>query len=139
MFKFNSDGSLELPDNIREQKEDEVKKMEGRALLITKEFVNFTPKKCILHLETGKTFNGDEFIRKIHHYWNESAEVPSKITKKDDKNFEIEIGTCLRRCADCNNLVGRYREFMEGHTIIKKGNCYFKEREASDVDLYDIR
>ena len=65
--------------------------------------------------------------------------VPCKLNIVNEKEFEVEIGTDLRRCTDCCSLVGRYREFLDGNLIEEKGTCTFegRSRNFSYEDYFD--
>ena len=88
--------------------------------------MSFTaPKKCVLHITLSDAFSDNVFIETIYNYFKEKAAVPSNIKKINEKEFEVEIGTDFRRCTDCNSLIKRYREFLDGNIIEEKGGCTF--------------
>ncbi|MAH33536.1 hypothetical protein CL615_04030 [archaeon] len=128
MVEFNSDGSIKLPNVLVQQKKDNEYKMKnGHCITIKKEMVsNQSPKKCMLHIELSERFTDDSFVANIYGQFMANSEVPSKLTKKNEREFEVEIGTCFRRCQDCNNLVRMYREFLDGNIIELKGSCTYE-------------
>jgi len=65
-------------------------------------------------------FFNREFVSRIYGYFKEKAEVPTKLVKVSEKEFDVEIGTCFRRCSDCNSLVSRFRESLDGNIQRKK-------------------
>ena len=67
-------------------------------------------------------------MHKIQHYFKKQVQVPIKIEKINDKQFEIEIGTDFKRCTDCNRLINRYKEYLEWNFIEEKGSCTFEGR-----------
>jgi len=138
MFQFNSDGSLKLSQGTIQKKQENIDRMKkGRCILIHKEMVSFSaPKKCILRIRLSDMFIDNAFMEKIHFYFKSQAEVPSKIIRLSDKEFEIEIGTHFKRCSDCTNLIGRYREFLDGNIIEEKGNCTYEGRKNFSYEDY---
>jgi|FLOH01.1.fsa_nt_gi hypothetical protein len=129
MLEFNPDGSLKLGKQVEAKREEnKIKMISQKCVTITREVVNFTaPKKCVLRLQLSDAFNNDhKFVNTIYGYFKDRAQVPSKLTKINDKEFEIEIGTDFRRCTDCQSLRGEFREFLYGNMIDNKGNCTFE-------------
>ena len=133
MIEFNPDGSIKLPERVAKKKqEDSVKLTSQRCIKVKKEMVSFTaPKKCILYITLSEFIKDNRFIENIYGFFKQNASVPAKITKKDEKNFEIELGTDFRRCTDCNSLIGCYREFLDGNLIEEKGSCTFEGRKQN--------
>jgi hypothetical protein len=133
MIEFNPDGSIKLPERLTKKKQEEsVKLTSQRCIKVKKEMVSFTaPKKCILYITLSDFINDNRFIENIYGFFKQNASVPVKITKKGEKNFEIEVGTDFRRCSDCNSLIGRYREFLDGNLIEEKGSCTFEGRKQN--------
>jgi len=127
MFQFNPDGSLKLSQGTLQKKEETIDRMKrGKCILIHKEMVNFSaPKKCILRVKLSDAIVDNRFMESVHHYFKAQAEVPTKIIKLNDKEFDIEIGTHFKRCSDCTNLINRYREFLDDNLIEEKGNCTY--------------
>jgi hypothetical protein len=138
MMQFNSDGSLKLSSGTLQKKQETIDRMKkGKCILVHKEMVSFSaPKKCILRVRLSDAIIDNAFMEKIHYYFKEHAEVPSKVIKLNDKEFEIEIGTHFKRCSDCTNLVGRYREFLDGNLIEEKGNCTYEGRKNFSYEDY---
>ena len=128
MIEFNPDGSIKLPESlVKHNEEKEYKLKKGRCILFKKEMVNFkSPKKCLVHLRLSDAISDNRFVETTYRYFNETSQVPSKIIKVNEKEFDIEIGTDFRRCSDCNNLISRFREFLEGNVIEEKGNCTYE-------------
>ena len=76
-----------------------------------------------------------EVLMQVFNQFKERAEVPSKLSKTED-SFEIEIGTCFRRCTDCCSLIRQYREFMDGNII--EDSCNFEQnRNFCYEDYFD--
>lgn len=130
MFEFNADGSLKLPGFIAQKKEMDAEKMRGsRCIEIRRELISsYSPKKCKLHIRLSDSMQDNSFVENLYKYFQNESEVPTKIIKITEKEFEIEIGTCFSRCRDCNVLVNKYREVMDGNMIEHKGTCTFEHR-----------
>ena len=133
MVEFNPDGSIKLPEHLAKKKqEDEYRLQKGRCILIKKELISDrSPKKCSLHIKLSEAFSDNNFVDVIYKYFNENSEVPSKLIKLNDKEFDVEIGTCFSRCRDCNSLVARFRDHLDGNIIEDKGSCTFEGRKQS--------
>jgi len=128
MVEFNPDGSIKLTKSMQGQKYREEHKLKDEICIrIKKEVINDkSPKKCALHITLSEKIKDSRFIETIYSYFHSSSEVPSKLIKKDELEFDIEIGTCFSRCRDCSSLVSRYREHLDGNIIENKGSCSFK-------------
>ncbi len=128
MMQFNEDGSLKLSSSTIKKKQDNIDRMQKyRCIRVHKEMVNFSaPKKCLLHIRLSDVMTDSKFIETIHGYFKSSCDVPTKLIKINDKEFDIEIGTHFKRCSDCTTLVNRYREFMDDSLILEKGNCTYE-------------
>ncbi len=141
MAEFNPDGSLKLPESIiRNKDRKKIKLQRERCILIKKEIVSDrTPKKCNLHIKLSEKFTDNSFIKNIHHYFSNNSEVPSKLIKLNDKEFDVAIGTCFSRCKDCTSLINRYREHLDGNVIEEKGSCSFEgiKRSFSYEDYFE--
>ncbi|MFH1589887.1 MAG: hypothetical protein ABIB43_04940 [archaeon] len=142
MVEFNSDGSLKLPKQMLDRKEENEKKMHTqKCMTIKREIMSFTaPKKCVLRLVLSDVFNNDSrFVDTIYGYFKDRAMVPNRLTKISDKEFEVEIGTDFRRCTDCNSLINEFREFLPGNVIEEKGSCSFEGqiKNFSYEDYFD--
>ncbi|MDP7180500.1 MAG: hypothetical protein QF824_04485 [Candidatus Woesearchaeota archaeon] len=137
MIEFNEDGSLKLPERLEEKKKKEEFRMQkGRCVHIRKEQVSFdSPKKCVLHLKLSEAIIDNRFVDTTYKYFSSDSEVPSKIIKINEKEFDIEIGTCFRRCTDCCDLIRRFREFLDGNVIEEKGSCTFEARAFGNPDF----
>lgn len=128
MIGFNPDGSIKLPDNIKRQKDQKDHRLKNeRCVLFQREIINDrSPKKCLLRLKLSDSFSDNRFVETTYTYFKDSSEVPSKMNKLNEKEFEFEIGTCFSRCRDCNSLITRFREFLDGNVIDEKGGCSYK-------------
>ncbi len=139
MIEFNSDGSIKLPDSISkfvEQRENKLKK--ERCVLIKKDVVSFTsPKKCVLNIKLSDAFSDNSFVQTIYDYFQNSSQVPSKLTKINEKEFLIEIGTDFRRCSDCCSLLKKFRDFLDNNIIEDKGNCTFENKKEGNFSYED--
>jgi hypothetical protein len=115
MIEFNPDGSIKIPDAMRKQKEEKNLRMKiGHCVTVQKEVVSFTaPKKCHLTLKLSEKIINDEFIPRIYGYFNENSEVPSKLTKNQDNEHVVVIGSSFSRCRDCTNFINRIRIWVE--------------------------
>ena len=133
LIEFNHDGSIKIPEQLARKKQEEKYRLQkGRCILIKRELVNdITPKKCSLHIRLSDIFSDNGFVETIYRYFNENSEVPSKLIKLNDKEFNVEIGTCFSRCRDCNSLVSRFKEHLDGNVIEDKGSCSFEGRKQS--------
>lgn len=101
----------------------------GNCITIHKQVVSDKPpKQCLLKIELSKAFTDSRFVSNIYNYFSASAEVPSRLKKINDQEYEVEIGTCFKRCTDCCSLVNRFRDFLHGNVIEKKGSCTFESR-----------
>ncbi len=128
MVEFNKDGSLKLPDSfLRKKQEKEIKLKKSHCMLIKREIISFTsPKKCILNLRISDAISDNRFVENIHKHFCEKAEVPLKVLKISEKEFKVEIGTHFKRCSDCNNLINKFRDFLDNNIIEEKGNCSYE-------------
>ena len=141
MAEFNEDGSIKLPEKFEQiAKEKRNKFKTQRCILIRREIVSdITPKKCVLRITLSDVFNNNDFVENTYKYFLGSSEVPTKLEKINEKEFVIEIGTCFRRCSDCNSLVKRFRDYLEENLIEEKGSCTFEHRTQnfSYEDYFD--
>jgi len=130
MVKFNPDGSIKIPERFLKQKQEQKHRMEvGKCITISKQVVSEkSPKKCLLRIELSKAFTDFQFIGNTFNYFKDSAEVPATLKKINDREYEVEIGTCFKRCTDCCSLVNRFKDFLYGNLIEKKGSCTFESR-----------
>lgn len=141
MVEFNPDGSLKLPGQMARRNEEKKEKLrKQRCIKIKRDVVNFTaPKKCVLHITLSEAFSDNKFIENIYRYFNADATVPNKIKKINETQFEVEIGSEFKRCSECNALINRYREFLDGNIIEEKGSCTFEgqKRNFCYEDYFD--
>ena len=138
MIEFNPDGSIKLPDRILKQKKDnEFKMKNGLCATIKKEVISTkSPKKCSLNITLSEKFTNDDFVMNLYSQFMDSSEVPSKLSKIGEREFEVEIGTCFSRCRDCTSLVNKFREFLEGNLIEIKGGCSFESNRPFCYEDY---
>lgn len=138
-MQFNPDGSLKISSAAVSKKiENESRMKNARCLLIHREMVNFTaPKKCVLRIKLSDKIVDNRFMETTYTYFKAQAEVPSKLIKLNDKEFEVEIGTHFKRCSDCSALIRRYREFMDDMVIEEKGNCTYEGPRANNFCYED--
>lgn len=138
MIQFNPDGSLKIPDNVAQKKNEDSNKMKNtRCIHVRRELVSFrSPKKCVLKLRLSDRITDNRFVENTYKYFIENIETPMKINKLNDKEFEIEVGTNFRRCSDCNKLVNQYRDFMDGCVIEDKGSCTYESRDNFSYEDY---
>ncbi|MBT7902537.1 hypothetical protein HN587_01650 [Candidatus Woesearchaeota archaeon] len=133
MVEFNPDGSLKLPGQVLKRKaEAEHRLKHTKCIKIIREIVNFdSPKKCVLRLIISDAISDNRFVEYIHNEFRKIANVPTKLVKQNEKEFEIEVGTDFKRCTDCKLLRHRYRQQMQGCIIEDKGNCTFSDFRKS--------
>lgn len=126
--EFNPDGSIKLPGHVQQKISENENKMRcQRCIKVSRKIVSFdSPKKCVLNIKLSNMLNDNRFVSNIYNYFKEKAAVPTKIIKINEKEFEVEVGTDFRRCTDCNSLIGRYREYVDGNLIEDKGSCTFE-------------
>ncbi len=133
MVEFNPDGSIKLPGYMQKKREDDSNRLKNqRCIKIKREVISFTaPKKCSLHITLSERITDIRFIENIYNYFRENASVPTTIKKINEKEFIVEVGTNFKRCSDCNSLVNRYREFLDGNLIDIKGSCTSEGRQKN--------
>jgi hypothetical protein len=131
MVEFNPDGSIKLPSFLSRKLEDNKDKLtRQRCILIRKEVVSGdAPKKCTLHITISDAITDNRFIENIYLNFKKHANVPLNLRKVDEKHFDIDVGTNFKRCTDCNTLIARFREFLDGNIIENKGSCTFEGRK----------
>jgi fructose-1-phosphate kinase PfkB-like protein len=141
MGLFNADGSLKLPGHMQDKINEKENKMKSqRCVLISKSIISDrSPKKCMLNIKLSQAISDNRFVETTYNYFKDKAEVPSKLVKVNDREFTVEIGTCFRRCSDCNSLVSRFRDFLDGNIIEEKGTCSYEGRAKnfSYEDYFD--
>lgn len=138
MLEFNPDGSLKLSNREQAQKTEKENKLKfQRSILVKREVVNFnSPKSCVLHIKLSDKIGDNSFIKRLFDFFSQQTATPSHITQLNDKEFDVFIGTNFRRCTDCNNLIGRYRQNLNGSLIDEKGNCTFESRSNFSYEDY---
>lgn len=139
MAEFNPDGSIKLPGFAEKSIKDKENRFSTqRCIKIRKEIVSDrSPKKCVLKILLSDNFKDNSFVQKTYSYFREKAEVPTKLSKINEKEFEVEVGTCFRRCSDCNSLISRFKEFLDGNVIEDKGSCSYEGRSSSNNFCYE--
>ena len=139
MIKFNSDGSIKLPEKVNAQKEEQISRMKtARCIQIRKEIINHkAPKSCALHITLSDKITDSRFIENIYSEFNNNCEVPSKIFRLSDKEFKVEIGSCFTRCSNCTTLIQKYREFLNANLIEKQGSCTFGQNRQNNFSYED--
>jgi len=139
MVEFNSDGSIKLPSVITkfaEQRDNKLKK--ERCILVKKEVVSFTsPKKCVLHIQLSDAFSGNSFVKSVYDNFQNSSQVPSKLIKLSEKEFQVEIGTDFKRCSDCCSLLKKFRDFLDNNVVEDRGNCTFENKRTANFNYED--
>jgi hypothetical protein len=138
-MEFNPDGSIKLPEKFAKQKQDRENRLKNsRCILIRKDIVDTkSPKKCMLRIRLSDSIYDNSFVQNVYNVFRERAEVPTKLKKLNEKGFEVEIGTCFRRCSDCNALIARFRNSMVGSVIEDSGSCTFEKRKFDYEDYFD--
>ncbi len=139
MLEFNKDGSLKIPDNLLKKKQEKEQRLKtGKCMLIRKEVVSVAaPKKCVLRIRLSDAITDSSFVETTHRFFSESSEVPSKLIKISEKEFDIEIGTDFRRCSDCTDLIRRFNEILYENVIEEKGNCSYAGKSRSQGFCYE--
>ena len=139
MVEFNPDGSLKLPSSlIRSKQEKEERMKKGNCIVIKKELLSFaSPKKCILHIVLSEAIKDNRFIENIYRYFCENSTVLTKLIKKNEKEFDIEIGTDFKRCSDCTQIITRFKEFLNNNIIEEKGSCTYEAYSRNTNFCYE--
>jgi len=141
MIQFNPDGSIKLPGMLQKRNEEHINKLKNqRCIKIRKEIIsNYAPKSCSLHIQLSDMIKDNRFIETTYNYFKESAKVDTKLEKINEKEFKVTVGTAFSRCSDCNSLIRRLREFLDGNIIEDKGTCTFKSHDKpfSYEDYFD--
>lgn len=136
MVEFNPDGSIKLPAAVAANTaRKELKLKKEKCILIKKEFLDFKPKKCVLHIRVSEAFEDSNFVSEIFH--SLQLDTPVKLIKISEREFDIEVGTDFKRCSDCNHISRRFREYLEGNMIEEKGSCTQKEKNFYYEDYFD--
>ena len=138
MSLFNPDGSIKLPKELQENKDNTEQRMKNqRCLLVRKDLVyDRAPKKCVLSIKLSDNLNDPNFVEKTYKFFIEQSETPTKHIKINEKEHQIEIGSDFRRCSDCANLISRFKSFLYDNVIVEKGSCTF-ERKTQDFCYED--
>jgi len=139
MVEFNPDGSIKLPERLVENKKNKEHKLKNeRCAIVRKDIISYvSPKKCLLHIKLSEAVKDTSFILRQYEYFNNDSEVPSKLSRKNEREFELEIGTCFRRCSDCTSFINRLREFFDNNLVEEKGGCtYERARRAFSFEDY---
>lgn len=100
-----------------------------KCIKIEKEVISIdAPKKCVLHITLSQAFSDGTIVEKVYSYFQKDAQTPSKLIRKNDHEWDIEIGTTYKRCSECFEIVNRFKAYLEENVIIDKGSCYFEPR-----------
>ena len=128
MVEFNADGSIRLPGAFAQKKTDEENRFRNTpSIRITKEVISsYQPKKCKLTIELSDRMQRNDFVENIYRFFVQNTETPTKLSKLNEKTFEVEVGSSFRRCSECCSLVNRYREYNDGNLIQKKRLCTYE-------------
>ena len=138
MIEFNEDGSLKLPGFMAEKIEKEKYRMtNARCIRIRKDLENNKPKTCKLYITVSDAISDTSFVENITKDLSKHSEVPIKFNKVTEKEMEITVGTEFRRCTDCQKLISRFREFLDGNVIEEDGTCTWKKREFDYEDYFE--
>jgi len=136
MVEFNPDGSIKIPGSLAANlARKELKLKREKCILIKKEFLDFKPKKCVLHIKVSEAFENSNFVSAIFH--SLQLDTPVKLVKINEQEYDIEIGTDFKRCSDCNIISRRFREYLEGNMIEEKGSCPKKEKNFYYEDYFE--
>ena len=136
MVEFNPDGSIKLPVSLAANiARKELKLKKEKCILIKKEFLDFKPKKCVLHIKVSEVFEDSNFVSEIFH--SLQLDTPVKLVKISEREFDIEVGSDFKRCSDCNHISRRFREYLEGNMIEEKGSCTQKEKNFYYEDYFE--
>lgn len=135
---FNPDGSLKITGQQKKKIDNEEKRLkDSHCIKVRKDIVyDKSPKECRLDISVSDKITDISFLIKIFNSWNEQVETPARINQTDIKDFTIKIGSSFRRCSDCDNLINRYREHLDGNLILDKGTCPKKERKFDFEDHF---
>jgi len=139
MIEFNPDGSIKLPSNISEEKNKKDNRIKNtKCAQVRKEVVStYAPKQCILHIELSEKIDDTRYIEQAFNNFRDNSETPVKVKKVENRMYAIEIGSSFRRCSECNSVIGRLRDLLDGNVIVDKGSCTLKEREFSYEDHFE--
>ncbi|MCK5283486.1 MAG: hypothetical protein KAK00_08840 [Nanoarchaeota archaeon] len=131
MVEFNPDGSIKLPSSIiRREKETQNKMKNQRCISVRKDIISDRPpKSCNLIIRLSDKIIDFRFIDTIFTQFKIFSSVPIQLKKISDREYLVEVGTHFKRCSDCNSLISRYREFLDGNLIEDKGTCTYKGRD----------
>lgn len=128
MIGFNPDGSIKLPDALAKQKAEQSDRMKHhQCCSIKRNIVSITvPKKCRINIRLSEAIKDADFVLRVHDYFSKTTDVPTKLSRPEEREYEIEIGTCFSRCSDCTKLISRLREFLDGNVIEDRGGCTYR-------------
>lgn len=136
MVEFNPDGSIKIPGSMAANiARKELKLKREKCILIKKEFLDFKPKKCVLHIKVSEAFEDSDFVSAIFHSLH--LDTPVKLVKISEREFDIGVGSDFKRCSDCNHISRRFREYLEGNMIEEKGSCTQKEKDFYYEDYFE--
>ena len=141
MVEFNPDGSIKLPAGMAREKKDLEDRMRlGKCVHIRKEVVSkWAPKKCLLHLKVSEKVQTVDVMMIPYRGFVSTTITPTKFNKTGEREAQVEIGSEFRRCSDCDALIKRFGEQLEGNSIVDDGNCETRRREQDfcEEDYFD--
>jgi len=141
MIDFNPDGSIKLPTGMAREKKDFEDRMRlGRCVHIRKEVVSkWAPKKCMIHIRVSEKVPSVDVMLLPYKGFVSNTITPTKFIKDSEREAKVEIGSEFRRCSDCDLLIKRFGEQLEGNSIVDDGNCETKrhEQEFCEEDYFD--
>lgn len=125
-MEFNPDGSLKLSSASSAKLNNDIYKMQNTPCIkISKNVTrSFSPKLCTLTLEASSQISSD-FIPKTFGFFSRRVDSTVKLIKLSQTEYQVTIGGEFSRCRDCMVLNSMFREYLNGNTIVNKGNCTF--------------
>ena len=130
MVEFNPDGSIKLPSKLVKAKVDmETRMQTTKCIKIEKEVLSDnSPKKCVLHITLSKAFPNGTIVENVYSFFQKDAETPSKLIRRNDYEWDIEIGTSYKRCTECFDIINRFKAYLEDNVLVDKGTCNFESK-----------
>jgi len=139
MVEFNSDGSIKIAENIQESSAKKKARVDSKkCLMITKQVVSDkAPKSCIINLKLSDKMDNIHFVSSLFYQFCGKAEVPARLHKISEKEYNVEIGSHFKRCSDCTALINRFKEYLDGNVIVDKGNCPLEDKDFAYEDHFE--
>lgn len=125
-MKFNEDGSLKLPEGVVKRKDDnEQIFLSEPAIKVVRDMVSMeTPLKCVLRLECNDKVPDfervDELFTAATGKFRHMSDL--RISKVDDKNFDVAIVSGQYRCSWCDDFLNFIKSEM-GLKMIDETSC----------------